>query len=182
MKIIFTPHIFGLKLLQPSIFHDERGYFFESYNYETFKKLGIEDVFVQDNQSFSKKNVIRGLHFQVPPFAQAKLVRVIKGAVLDVAVDLRKNSPTYGQHFSVELNEENQLQFYIPEGFAHGFTALEENTIFAYKCSNIYHKDSERTIAFNDKDLNINWKIEHPVVAEKDWQGIRFNDLPNYFS
>jgi len=181
MNILQQPKISGLKLLQPSVFNDARGYFFESYNYETFKNLGIEDVFLQDNQSFSKKNVIRGLHFQAPPFAQAKLVRVIKGSVWDVAVDLRKNSPTYGQHFSVELNEENQLQFYIPVGFAHGFVALEENTIFAYKCSNIYHKDSERTILFNDKDLNINWKIENPIVTDKDLQGVCFKDLVSPF-
>jgi len=177
MNTLQQPEISGLKLFQPIIFQDARGYFFESYNCETFKKLGIDDVFVQDNQSFSKKNVIRGLHFQAPPFAQAKLVRVVKGAVLDVAVDLRKNSPTYGQHFSVELNEENQLQFYIPVGFAHGFAVLEENTIFAYKCSNIYHKDSERTILFNDNDLNINWKVKNPIVTEKDLQGVCFKDF-----
>jgi len=181
MKIISTPKISGLKLLQPCIYCDSRGYFFESYNYETFNKLGIEDGFVQDNQSFSKKNVIRGLHFQAPPFAQAKLVRVITGAVWDVVVDLRKNSPTYGQHFSVELNEENQLQFYIPVGFAHGFAALEENTLFAYKCSNIYHKDSEKTLLFNDKDLNINWNIKQPIVAEKDLQGVCFKDFISPF-
>jgi len=181
MEIISIPKISGLKLLQPSIFQDARGYFFESYNYETFKKLGIEDVFVQDNQSFSKKNVIRGLHFQAPPFAQAKLVRVMKGAVMDVAVDLRKNSQTYGQHFSVELSEENQLQLYIPVGFAHGFAALEENTILAYKCSNIYHKDSEISIAFNNKDLNIHWNIDNPIVTEKDLQGVCFKDFISPF-
>ena len=181
MKIIKHPQISGLKLLQPAIFNDDRGYFFESYNYETFNKLGIEDVFVQDNQSLSKKNVIRGLHFQTPPFAQAKLVRVIKGAVLDVAVDIRKNSPTFGHYFSVELNEENQLQLYIPIGFAHGFATLEDNTIFAYKCSNIYHKDSEKSILFNDKDLNINWNIINPITTDKDLQGIYFKDLNSPF-
>jgi len=181
MKIINLPQISDLKLLQPTFFQDDRGYFFESYNHETFKKLGIEDVFVQDNQSFSKKNVIRGLHFQVPPFAQAKLVRVIKGAVLDVAVDLRKKSHTYGQHFSIELNEENQLQLYIPAGFAHGFAVLEDNTLLAYKCSNSYHKDSERSIIFNDKDLNINWNIENPLVTDKDLQGICFKDFISPF-
>ena len=181
MKITPLHPISGLKLLQPNVFNDSRGYFFESYNYETFKNLCIEEVFIQDNQSCSKKNVIRGLHFQVPPFAQAKLVRVIQGAVLDVAVDLRKESPTYGQHFSVMLNAENQLQFYIPVGFAHGFAALEENTIFTYKCSNIYHKDSERSILFNDKDLNINWNIDNPIVAEKDMQAICFKDFVSPF-
>jgi dTDP-4-dehydrorhamnose 3,5-epimerase len=171
----------ALKLFHPHIFNDERGCFFESYNCETFKNLGIEDVFVQDNQSCSKKNVIRGLHFQIPPFAQAKLVRVIKGAVLDVAVDLRKESATYGQHFSIILNEENQLQFYIPVGFAHGFAALEEDTIFAYKCSEIYHKEAERSILFNDKDLNINWNIDNPIVADKDLQAICFKDFISPF-
>jgi len=177
MTILDSPTISGLKLLKPTLFNDERGYFFESYNSETFKKLGICDDFLQDNQSCSKKNVIRGLHFQVPPFAQAKLVRVVKGAALDVAVDLRKDSATYGQYFSVLLSEENKLQFYIPEGFAHGFAVLEENTIFAYKCSNIYHKESERTILFNDIDFNIDWQISNPIVSEKDLQGIRFKDF-----
>ncbi|MCL2289551.1 MAG: dTDP-4-dehydrorhamnose 3,5-epimerase [Bacteroidetes bacterium] len=181
MKIIDQPQISGLKILQPNVFNDERGYFYESYNYETFKNLGIEEVFVQDNQSYSKKNVIRGLHLQIPPFAQAKLVRVIKGAVLDVAVDLRKESPTYGQHFSVLLSEENQLQFYIPVGFAHGFAALQDHTVFAYKCSNVYHKNSERSILFNDKDLNINWNIAHPIVASKDLQAVCFKDFISPF-
>jgi dTDP-4-dehydrorhamnose 3,5-epimerase len=181
MKIIPISEISELKLLQPNIYSDERGYFFESYNYETFKSLGISDLFVQDNQSFSKKNVIRGLHLQVPPFAQAKLVRVIQGAVLDVAVDLRRASPTYGQHFSVVLSAENQLQFYIPVGCAHGFAALEEDTIFAYKCSNFYHKDSEKSILFNDKDLNINWNVENPIVNEKDLQAMRFQDFSSPF-
>ena len=181
MKIIEQPTISGLKLLSPTVFNDERGYFFESYNYETFKNLGITEIFLQDNGSCSKKNVIRGLHFQVPPFAQAKLVRVMKGAVLDVAVDLRKNNPTYGQHFSVVLNEENKLQFFIPVGFAHGFAALEEHTVFAYKCSNIYHKDSERSILFNDKDLNIHWNIDNPIVTTKDLQAINFKDFISPF-
>jgi dTDP-4-dehydrorhamnose 3,5-epimerase len=181
MKIVNQPTISGLKLLSPTVYNDDRGYFFESYNYETFKNLGIEDVFVQDNQSYSKKNVIRGLHFQAPPFEQAKLVRVVKGAALDVAVDLRKNSPTYGQHFSILLSEENQLQFYIPVGFAHGFAALEEHTIFAYKCSKIYHRDSERSIIYNDIDLNIHWNIENPIVADKDLQAVCFKDFISPF-
>ena len=181
MKIIECSPISGLKLLQPVLFTDDRGYFFESYNYETLKAFGIEDVFVQDNQSCSKKNVIRGLHFQLPPFAQAKLVRVIAGAVLDVAVDIRKASPTYGQHFSVVLSAENQQQLYIPVGFAHGFAALEEHTVFAYKCSNIYHKDSERSLLYNDKDLNIDWQISAPVVASKDLSAISFKDFISPF-
>ena len=173
--------ISGLKLFHPNIFTDNRGCFFESYNLETLKKLGIEDVFVQDNQSCSKKNVIRGLHFQLPPFTQAKLVRVIKGTALDVAVDIRKESPTYGQHFSIVLSEENQLQFYIPVGFAHGFAALEEDTVFMYKCSNFYHKDFERSILFNDKDLNINWNVENPMVNDKDLLAINFKDFISPF-
>lgn len=181
MKTYSSPKISGLKILESTIFNDERGCFFESYNYETFKNLGIEDLFVQDNQSCSKKNVIRGLHFQVPPFAQAKLVRVVRGAALDVAVDLRKESPTYGQYFSVVLSEENQLQLYIPVGFAHGFVALEEDTLFAYKCSNLYHKDSERSILYNDTDLNIHWNVENPIVTDKDLQGIRFKDFISPF-
>jgi dTDP-4-dehydrorhamnose 3,5-epimerase len=181
MKIIEQPQISGLILFQPSVFNDARGYFFESYNYETFRNLGIDDIFVQDNQSRSKKNVIRGLHFQSPPFAQAKLVRVLKGAALDIAVDLRKESATYGQHFSVLLSEENQLQLYIPIGFAHGFAALEENTVFAYKCSTIYHKDAEKSLLFNDKDLNINWNIENPIVTDKDLQAGCFKDFISPF-
>jgi len=180
MKTFFPP-LSGLQLLQPDIFIDDRGYFFESYNYETFKKLNIYDVFVQDNQSCSKKNVIRGLHFQTPPFAQAKLVRVIKGAVLDVVVDIRKKSETYGQHYSVLLSGENKLQLYIPVGFAHGFAALIDDTVFAYKCSNIYHKDSEKSILYNDKDLNINWNIHNPIVTYKDLQALSFQDFISPF-
>jgi dTDP-4-dehydrorhamnose 3,5-epimerase len=175
------PHISGLKLMLTNIINDDRGYFFESYNYETLKKIGIDEVFVQDNQSCSKKNVIRGLHFQETPHAQAKLVRVLKGAVLDVAVDLRKKSPTYGEHFSVVLSEENQWQFFIPMGFAHGFAALEDDTVFAYKCSNYYHRNSERSILYNDVDLNIHWNINDPIVAAKDLQAMRFRDLISPF-
>jgi len=181
MKALSPLPISGLILLQPTIFNDDRGCFFESYNQEIFKKLGIDDVFVQDNQSCSKKNVIRGLHFQIPPFAQAKLVRVMRGTALDVAVDLRKESPTYGQYFSILLSEENQMQLYIPVGFAHGFAALEEDTVFAYKCSNLYHKDSEKTIIFDDIDLNIKWNIENPIVAAKDLQAISFRDFISPF-
>jgi len=181
MKLLSSLPISGLKLIQPNIYSDVRGYFFESYNSETFLSLGIDDVFFQDNQSCSNKNVIRGLHFQVPPFEQAKLVRVIKGAVLDVAVDLRKKSTTYGQYFSVLLSAENHLQLYIPSGFAHGFAALEDDTFFAYKCSNVYHKDSERSILYNDKDLNINWNVANPIVTEKDLQAICFKDFISPF-
>src|SRR5512138_2587473 len=136
MEIITTP-IEGLLIIKPNVFEDDRGYFFESYNREVFLKNGLDLHFVQDNESKSKKGVLRGLHFQVPPFAQGKLVRVVKGAVLDVAVDLRKNSPTYGKHVSAELSEANKTMFWIPPGFAHGFITLEEETIFVYKCTQV---------------------------------------------
>ena len=171
----------GLLILKPSIFYDDRGSFFESYNQNRFKELGITEEFVQDNQSCSAKGVIRGLHFQKPPYAQAKLVRVVKGAVLDVAVDLRSNSFTYGQHVSVLLSEENQLQFFIPVGFAHGFIALEDDTLFCYKCSAFYHKDSESTIRFDDPTLNIDWGIKDFIVNEKDLVGEDFANFKTVF-
>jgi dTDP-4-dehydrorhamnose 3,5-epimerase len=181
MEIIKT-EIEGLLLIKPDVYYDERGYFFENYNEKRFHDAGITDVFVQDNQSFSKKGVIRGLHFQCPPFAQSKLVRVIKGRVLDVAVDIRKGSPTYGQHHSVELSGDNFWQFYIPAGFAHGFVALEDDTIFAYKCGAFYNKASEASILFNDPDLNIDWKTDPSLISEKDLVGIRFKDFNSPFT
>lgn len=173
--------IAGLLLIEPEIYTDERGEFFESFNKEKMRQIGLFEEFVQDNQSISKKGVLRGLHFQKPPFSQGKLVRVVKGAALDVAVDLRKESPTYGQWESVELNDENQLMYYIPPGFAHGFVALVENTVFVYKCSNIYNKASEATILWNDPDLQIDWKVKNPLVSEKDLQGMYFKDFENPF-
>jgi dTDP-4-dehydrorhamnose 3,5-epimerase len=170
MESLVTP-IHGLIVLKPTVFEDERGYFYESWNRDLFEKAGILTEFVQDNQSLSHKNVIRGLHFQEPPHAQAKLVRVIKGAVLDVAVDLRKGSPTYGRHYAVELNETNKFMMYIPEGFAHGFETLSDNTIFSYKCSGPYHKASEGCILWNDPDLAISWITAHPVLSPKDQIG-----------
>ena len=137
--------------------------------------------FVQDNQSLSQKGVLRGLHFQAPPYAQAKLVRVISGAVLDVVVDIRKNSPTYGKHFDIELNAENKIMFFIPAGFAHGFATLADQTLFAYKCSNYYNKNSEGTILWNDPDLNINWNIENPLLSEKDLTGKSLRDFVSPF-
>lgn len=180
MEIITTP-IEGLLIIKPKVFHDARGYFFEDYNERNFFEAGIRDKFVQDNQSCSIKGVIRGLHFQCPPYAQSKLVRVIQGRALDVAVDIRKGSPTYGQHFSVELSAENFLQFYISTGFAHGFVALEDQTIFAYKCGEFYNKASEASIKFNDPDLNIDWKTDPSVVSDKDLVGVAFKDFDSPF-
>ncbi len=167
MEIIKTS-IKDLLIIKPDVFKDERGYFFESYNKERLAKEGLTMDFVQDNESKSAKGVLRGLHFQKPPHAQGKLVRVIKGSVMDVAVDLRKNSPTYGKWESVVLNDENKLQFWIPEGFAHGFVTLEDDTIFAYKCTNVYNKESEGSLLWNDPDININWNIKNPILSEKD--------------
>ena len=144
-------------------------------------QFGLDENFVQDNQSISIKGVLRGLHFQKPPFAQGKLVRVVKGAALDVAVDLRKGSPTYGQWESVEITGENKLMFWVPPGFAHGFVSLEDGTVFVYKCSNIYNKASEATILWNDPDLNIDWKVENPLLSEKDLQGMLFKDFVSPF-
>ena len=160
---------------------DDRGYFFESWSKEAFSKVGLDLDFVQDNQSLSSKGVLRGLHFQNPPYAQGKLVRVIKGVVVDVAVDIRKDSPTYGQHFSVELSEENKNIVWIPPGFAHGFLTMEDNTIFTYKCTGVYNKDSEEALLWNDEDLNINWKIKDPLVSEKDLTAGNFKDFVSKF-
>lgn len=171
----------GLYIIQPKCFEDERGYFFESYNENVFKKNGLDLKFVQDNQSMSQKGVLRGLHFQQPPYAQGKLVRVIKGAVLDVVVDIRKKSKTFGQHFTIELNDKNKKMLYIPEGFAHGFLTIEDNTIFFYKCTNFYYKPSEVCILWNDPLLNINWGIANPIISEKDTQGILFSELKSLF-
>lgn len=159
----------GVFLLKPQIFEDNRGYFFESFNANKFNEATDLNVqFVQDNQSLSSKNVLRGLHFQHPPFAQSKLVSVIKGEVLDVVVDIRKDSVTYGEYIAEYLSEENHHQLYIPEGMAHGFLTLKNHTIFSYKCSNYYHKDSEDGIIWNDSNLNINWGIKNPLVSKKD--------------
>lgn len=180
MEIVKT-EIKDLLIIKPKVFEDERGHFFESYNQNIFSNLGINVNFVQDNQSLSGKNVLRGLHFQNPPFAQAKLVRVIKGSVLDVAVDIRKNSPTYGKHVSIELSEKNKTMFYIPEGFAHGFLTLENNTIFTYKCTNFYNKESEGCILWNDSELNINWNVNNPIISDKDKVGTLFKDFKSNF-
>lgn len=157
----------GLYELEPNVFGDSRGYFFESYRRELYRELGIEEDFVQDNESFSVKGTLRGLHYQKDPHAQAKLVRVVKGKVLDVALDIRKDSPTYGRHRTVILDAEKHNMFLVPRGFAHGFVALEDS-VFFYKCSNYYNKESEGGILWNDPALGIDWGIESPIVSEKD--------------
>lgn len=159
--------IAGLVEIIPRVFQDDRGFFFESYNEELFKKLGLPTNFVQDNQSFSIKGVVRGLHFQNAPFAQGKLVRVISGRVLDVAVDIRPESPTFGKHEVFELRSDTNNMAYVPEGFAHGFVALEDS-VFSYKCTNVYNKGAESGLLWNDPDLGIDWGIENPIVSEKD--------------
>lgn len=180
MELINTP-LKDLVVLQPKVFADERGYFFESYSKAAFEKLGLTLNFVQDNQSLSGKGVLRGLHFQNNPFAQGKLVRVITGAVYDVAVDIRKNSPTYGKWFGIELTEENKTMMYIPEGFAHGFVTLKDQTIFSYKCTNVYNKASEDCLLWSDTDLRIDWKISDPILSEKDLLGKKFREFESLF-
>lgn len=180
MKIIETS-IPDLIEIEPAIFGDSRGYFYESYNAETFAKHGLDIVFTQDNQSLSEKGVLRGLHFQNPPYAQGKLVRVINGAVLDVALDIRKGSPTYGQHHKVLLTGENKKMFWVPPGFAHGFLTLEDNTIFSYKCTNLYHKESEGSVLWNDDELKIDWGIENPSLSQKDIESPSFRELDTQF-
>lgn len=171
----------GLLILKPKIFTDNRGSFCETYNKQLFSDKGLNMDFVQDNQSISFKNVVRGLHLQAPPFAQGKLVRVIHGAAIDVAVDVRKQSPTFGQHVMVELNAKSPTFFWIPEGFAHGFAALEDNTIFQYKVTNYYDKNSERAILWDDHDLNIHWNIENAIVSEKDLENSLFKNFVSPF-
>jgi dTDP-4-dehydrorhamnose 3,5-epimerase len=180
MKFIET----GFKdlwLIEPKIFGDSRGYFYESFTLQVFRDKGIDVDFLQDNQSLSKAGTIRGLHFQRPPYAQGKLVRVISGSVLDVAVDLRKSSKTFGKHYSVELSGENKRMLWIPAGFAHGFSCLEDDTIFMYKCTAYYNKDSEATIHYADPDLGIDWKVKAPVVSDKDKLGLHFKTIDSPF-
>ena len=180
MKVNST-EIEGLIVIEPNVFYDERGYFSESYKKSNYENLGISDLFVQDNISKSQKGVLRGLHFQSPPYAQDKLIQVIQGAVLDVVVDIRTKSKTYGQHFSIELNAENKLQLLVPKGFAHGFLTLEDDTIFSYKCSNEYNKESEGSVLWNDKDLSIDWGMQDPIVSAKDKESKSFHQLESPF-
>lgn len=179
MKIEKTP-IAGLLIIEPQVFGDARGWFTETYNEDRYREAGIDARFVQDNQSYSSYGVVRGLHFQRPPYTQAKLVSCAQGAVLDVAVDLRKDSPTYGQHFSVLLTAENHKQFYIPRGFAHGFSVLSDTALFTYKCDNLYHPEADGGILLSDPALGIDWQVpedkrnlsakdtKHPLLSELD--------------
>lgn len=171
----------GLKVIQPRVFEDSRGYFYESYNQNAFENAGIKDNFVQSNQSLSQKGVLRGMHFQIPPHDQSKLVRVIRGAVLDVVVDIRQGSPTYGKHFSIELSEENKTMLYIPSGFAHGFLTLRDETLFSYKCGTFYNKDAEQGLMWNDSEIGIDWKIENPILSEKDTRNELLKDFESPF-
>lgn len=181
---IIRPEIEGLLVLRPKIFTDSRGYFYESYSKKNLDEaIGYPVEFVQDNQSKSSYGVVRGLHFQRPPFAQAKLVRCIKGRVLDVAVDIRRDSPTFGQHFAVELSEENHLQFFIPRGFAHGFSVLSEEAIFQYKCDNYYAPQADGGISLNDVSLGIDWRIapEDRILSEKDSKHLKLSEITSPF-
>jgi dTDP-4-dehydrorhamnose 3,5-epimerase len=182
MLFIETP-IEDLLVFEPDVFGDGRGYFFESYNKKIFDKNGIKLDFVQDNQSSSQYGVIRGLHYQLNPYAQAKLIRVLAGKILDVAVDIRKGSPTFGKSFSVELSAENKKQLFLPVGFAHGFSVLSEHAEVLYKCNDFYNKESEGGISYNDPSLNIDWNIPagKEIISEKDSKLPRFADCRNNF-
>ncbi|MBL6871674.1 MAG: dTDP-4-dehydrorhamnose 3,5-epimerase [Flavobacteriales bacterium] len=181
MNIISTK-IEGVYLIKPKIFNDDRGSFFESFNMKVFQKETNQKInFVQDNQSVSSKNILRGLHFQKPPHAQAKLVRVIKGCVLDVVVDLRKKSKTYGKYLLEELSEYNNHQLYLPKGMAHGFLTLEDNTIFTYKCSEFYCKEAEDSIIWNDSSIRIKWPDIIPLLSKKDLNAKKFSSFVSPF-
>jgi len=172
----------GLLVFQPKIFRDDRGYFFEYFRKDVFKDFNLNIEFVQSNESQSQKNVLRGLHFQNPPFEQGKLIRVVKGAVLDVAVDIRPGSVTYGKWFSYELTEDNKTILWIPPGFAHGFLTLADHTIFQYECTNYYQKDSEGSLRWNDPTLNIKWSINDPIISDKDKVAPLFKDFVSRFN
>lgn len=172
----------GLLIIEPQVFTDERGSFMETYSKEKFAVEGFDEVFVQDNESVSARGVIRALHFQNPPFAQGKLVRVIRGAVWDVAVDIRRGSPWYGKHVKVFLSAENHRMFWLAPGFAHGFVSLEENTVFSYKCTNPYRKEAEHSIRFDDPDLGIDWGTGNPLVSARDLQASTFKNHAGLFT
>jgi dTDP-4-dehydrorhamnose 3,5-epimerase len=179
---IHSTSIDGLLVIEPDVFTDERGYFFEPFNKARFAKLtGVRAAFVQDNESSSNAGTLRGLHFQLPPNEQGKLVRVVSGAVLDVAVDLRVGSPHFGQHASIVLSAANKLQLWIPPGFAHGFLALDDNSVVSYKCSGYYNRDSERCLRWNDPDLGIDWGVDKPLLSEKDANSPLFREFDSPF-
>lgn len=167
MKIEETS-LTNVKLIKPKVYGDQRGHFLEAYRQDLFKKYGIELEFVQDNISTSKKNTLRGLHYQLPPASQAKLIMVVQGKILDVAVDLRENSPTFGESFSTELSSENRHMLLVPTGFAHGFSVLSDEATIYYKCNDYYNKELERGVRWNDPKLNIDWKVDDPILSEKD--------------
>ena len=188
MEVIKTK-IDGVLIIEPRVFKDARGYFFESFSQREFDEkvtpiLGHKVHFVQDNESMSSYGVMRGLHFQRPPFTQSKLVRCVRGAVLDVAVDIRKGSPTYGQHVAVELTEDNHRQFFVPRGFAHGFAVLSETAIFQYKCDNFYHPEADGGISIQDDTLGIDWRIptEKALLSEKDLKHVCLQEFDSPFS
>lgn len=183
MKVIKT-NLEGVVIIEPTVFGDERGYFYESFSQREFEEKVCQTTFIQDNQSYSRYGVLRGLHFQKAPHAQSKLVRAVKGRVLDVAVDIRKGSPTYGKHVAVELTEENHRQLFIPRGFAHGFVVLSEDAIFQYKCDNFYNKESEGSILWNDTTIGIDWSIktEDACLSAKDMESPLFENFDSPFS
>ena len=182
MEIIETGFA-GLYVIKPTVYSDQRGYFFESYNQDTYLKAGIQFIPVQDNESKSSKGVIRGLHYQLRPHDQAKLIRVVSGKIFDVALDLRRDKPTYGKWFGVELDSESKHQFFIPTGFAHGFSVLSDIAVIQYKVDNVYNKLAERGIAYNDPELDIDWRTEDcvPVISEKDQKNPPFRKAENNF-
>lgn len=182
MKVIKTK-IDGVVVIEPKVFKDARGYFFESFSQKDFEEKVRKINFVQDNESMSSYGVMRGLHFQCPPFTQSKLVRCVKGRVLDVAVDIRKGSPTYGQHVAVELSEDNHLQFFIPRGFAHGFAVLSDIAVFQYKCDNFYAPEADGGINIKDSSLNIDWQIpmSSAILSEKDLKHVCLKDFDSPF-
>ncbi len=172
----------GLLIIEPDVFGDHRGFFKETYNANSFLKIGLDLNFVQDNVSYSEKNILRGLHFQAPPYSQGKLVAALQGEAIDVAVDIRRGSPTYGQHWSVRLSGENHRMFWMPPGFAHGFAVLSDTCLFCYKCTNIYNRESEGGLMWNDPALGIDWEIAEPVLSEKDKAYAPFAEFESPFT
>jgi dTDP-4-dehydrorhamnose 3,5-epimerase len=178
---IITTEFEGLLIIKPKIFYDERGYSYEALRADLLEKYGVKVEFVQDNISKSKKNTVRGLHYQVGKSAQGKLCQVIAGKVLDIALDIRFNSPTYGKYFALELSDENNIMLWIPPGFAHGFSVLSDNAVFMYRCTEYYSPNDERAILYNDPDLNIDWKVDDPVLSEKDLNAKKFKEIDDDF-